>query len=340
MTNKRTWQDALWPDVSQPAKAHYAADQGFWAAALVAGISAVVTWLAIIPQWAWVDVGLFVAIAIGIRLRMRSAAIAGLVLFILENFTSIPTSGTQIIIALCILLAFVHAVRGTFALRRRAASGVASPEISTIPPLRKMDIIICVLLLAIIPFAFVVLPRADRQDLMKTIRESAGVEIDERSTNEAKEPVTMTMPGGSKITVPGNWQVLKNEEYPDAPKDSVLAEFQSESMWAMFQEEFKEDLQRDFVGEMTLERYAKAVSDVISNDMTEPSVSASSPLTIQGKNCLRFTVKGIRREYRFLHEVTVCDFGSGFLRATAWASQSEYEKQKEEVEKLMSGIHW
>ena len=107
-----------------------ASNQGFWAAVIVAIFTfllATVVLLtnssiaAIYDTSAYFDALIFGIIAVGIRYRNRGFAIAGLCLFILEKIFQISAGvfgGAGLLIAVYIILSFIHGIRGTFAIHR------------------------------------------------------------------------------------------------------------------------------------------------------------------------------------------------------------------------------
>ena len=134
-----TW----WPATDTLEHARSTSRYGVWAAGFVAAITAVVATIALvsgsaiagIDAWAYLDAVLFAAITFGIYKLSRFAAVAGLVLYVLESLYAMaqlagPRSG--IVLRIIITLAFIHAVRGTFAYRRLSAS--APPTVSPTPP--------------------------------------------------------------------------------------------------------------------------------------------------------------------------------------------------------------
>ena len=134
-----TW----WPATDTLEHAQSTSRYGMWAAGFVAVVTAIVATIALvsgsaiagIDAWAYLDAVLFAAITFGIYKLSRVAAVAGLVLYVLESLYAMaqlagPRSG--IVLRIIITLAFVHAVRGTFAYRRLSAS--APPTASPTPP--------------------------------------------------------------------------------------------------------------------------------------------------------------------------------------------------------------
>ena len=73
-----------------------------------------------IDAWAFVDVALFCAIAYGIYKESRAAAICGLALFLYEKVYQVAITGQLqgAWMAAILLLCFIHAIRGAYALRR------------------------------------------------------------------------------------------------------------------------------------------------------------------------------------------------------------------------------
>lgn len=132
MTRKRKFE--LFASVDSLEAAKQTAYQGRAAAILVAVITTAFILISIalggslgatMPQvdaWAFWDVGLFVAIAIGIHKLSRVAAVAGLLLYIVEQIAmraaNPSMSGAGVVVAVFLILAFVNGVRGTFAYHR------------------------------------------------------------------------------------------------------------------------------------------------------------------------------------------------------------------------------
>lgn len=124
----------FWAAIDSIETAKQAAQQGVWAAAFVAIITAILAMASVslggsLPQgmpkidaWSFWDAGIFVAIAWGIHKMSRFAAVAGLVLYIVEQIvmrTSNPSlSGSGLFLVVFFVLAFINAVRGTFAYHR------------------------------------------------------------------------------------------------------------------------------------------------------------------------------------------------------------------------------
>lgn len=123
-------KNGFWVTIDSMEAARQAAKQGVWAAGLIATITTVLILVSmamggspeVIPvlnAWAFWDVGLFVAVGWGIHKMSRVAAIAGLILYILGQVVmriSNPALSTGgLVFAGLFVLAFVNAIRGTFA---------------------------------------------------------------------------------------------------------------------------------------------------------------------------------------------------------------------------------
>src|SRR6266480_5450392 len=124
-TNSAWW----WPSVSEKERAKNAAHGGAGAAVFVAAVTGLFSVLAIFDirilpgfsPWSLVDAGLFAIVAWRIYKMSRAWAVIGLSLFIYERayafYARGATATAGIVVGLIILLAFVNAVRGTFAYR-------------------------------------------------------------------------------------------------------------------------------------------------------------------------------------------------------------------------------
>ncbi len=121
VTEKPSRWRALWPDVDDVVSAKDASRQGMWAAIIVGGVTAILAPLGFlgVDAWALCDAVLFFSIAWGIYKVSRTAAVAGLLLFLLERIVMFTqTRQTGGIVALVLLLAFGNGARGAFAYRR------------------------------------------------------------------------------------------------------------------------------------------------------------------------------------------------------------------------------
>jgi hypothetical protein len=118
MSNK--W---YWEDVSDVSGAEKAMSGGMWAALFVAGITSLVVALSFagvklfgIGASALLDAAIFAAIAFGIKRRSRFAAVAGLILYILERLYMMQRTGAGgLVMGVIFTLLFINAVRGAFA---------------------------------------------------------------------------------------------------------------------------------------------------------------------------------------------------------------------------------
>jgi len=117
----------FWPAMTNTAEAKQVAKQGFWAAIVVAVITAAFTIGTIamgslvpgmpINAWSFIDVGIFTAIALGIRKLSRIAAILGFVLYLSSQLSLLTAIGPQLArlpIFILLITAFLNGIRGTF----------------------------------------------------------------------------------------------------------------------------------------------------------------------------------------------------------------------------------
>ncbi|MEO1211145.1 MAG: hypothetical protein AAFX78_16595 [Cyanobacteria bacterium J06638_20] len=122
--------NGVWPTIDSLTKARQVARQGVWASILVAVFTTIMIFVVQslgggedippIDAWAFIDVGLFVAIAIGINKMSRFAAISGLSLYLLGRIQvwSEFGIGRGLVLSILLSLAFLNAVRATFAYHR------------------------------------------------------------------------------------------------------------------------------------------------------------------------------------------------------------------------------
>lgn len=125
--------NAFCPDVSTLEGAQLATKQGIWAAAFVAVVTGVVASAALflhkpilgINGSALIDTAIFAAVALGIHKNSRFAAVGGLVIYLWERFYMLKAGGSggggSSVMMIFLVLAFVTAIRGTFAYRKLAA---------------------------------------------------------------------------------------------------------------------------------------------------------------------------------------------------------------------------
>ncbi|MGB3311577.1 MAG: hypothetical protein WBG32_06590 [Nodosilinea sp.] len=130
---RQSFQHWFFPPIVTKADARKVANQGFWAAIIVAVGTAVFAMLATtmgpiegVPTnaWAFIDAGIFVAISLGIRKRSRIAAIAGLAMYWLELVVMWSTTEFQsgeangLFMAALLTISFINGIRGTVAYHR------------------------------------------------------------------------------------------------------------------------------------------------------------------------------------------------------------------------------
>jgi hypothetical protein len=128
---KRDLKNIFLPQIATLSEAQKVGRQGTWAACFVAGLTALVAVASLsgilpadfpIKGWALVDAALFGVIAWGIYRMSRVAAVAGLAVYILERIYMQSAlgakAGSGIVVTILIILAFINAVRGTFAYHR------------------------------------------------------------------------------------------------------------------------------------------------------------------------------------------------------------------------------
>jgi hypothetical protein len=122
--NLKNW---IWPPVDNIESAKQAARQGFWASLVIIGITIIFILLSLsgnkildVDLWALTDAAIFALIAFGISRFSRSAAVAGLIVYLLEKIYIWISHGIlgNIIIVIILTLAFVNSIRGTFAYHR------------------------------------------------------------------------------------------------------------------------------------------------------------------------------------------------------------------------------
>ena len=137
MANQKQKGNAFWPTIDSIQTAREAARQGFWASIAVAVITtiAIVAAMALggalgpidLGVWAFIDVGIYVAIAIGIRRMSRVAAVLGLVIYMANRVYLWAIAGVRpagIAMTVILVLAFITGVRGTFAYHRLRKQGI------------------------------------------------------------------------------------------------------------------------------------------------------------------------------------------------------------------------
>jgi hypothetical protein len=125
-----TKRNAFWPDVSTLESAAWAIKQGIWAAAFVALVTGIVASVALLIHKSVLGVGgsglfdaaIFAAVAFGIHKNSRFAAVSGLVVYLAERIYMLKVGGVggggASVMVVILTLAFISAIRGTFAFRR------------------------------------------------------------------------------------------------------------------------------------------------------------------------------------------------------------------------------
>lgn len=131
----------IWPSVADMSDATRASDQAFWAAIVVAGITAAFATFALttgsvigsIDASAYIDAALFAIIAWRIKRRSRAWSVVGLALYLAEKIFQIaenPAASSGIVMALVIMLLLVGGVRGNFAIYKlNQAQKQSLPEV-------------------------------------------------------------------------------------------------------------------------------------------------------------------------------------------------------------------
>jgi|ERR1041385_64385 hypothetical protein len=117
--------DWVWLRVDSRRRAQNAIEEGFWAATFVCGMTAVFLLINVLKDTEQLAVGevlavvAFAFIAFGVRRRSRAAALAALILYVLDRVYAL-VSGVHgnLILPVLITLAFLNAVRGTLAYHR------------------------------------------------------------------------------------------------------------------------------------------------------------------------------------------------------------------------------
>lgn len=113
----------IWPSVVDITAAKKASKQGLWASTWCAGATIVFVVLAQFgvqmfnfDLWALLDAFLFIIIGWGIYKMNRIAAVAGLLLYILERISMWSEHGSKNpAMAIIITLMFINSIRGIFA---------------------------------------------------------------------------------------------------------------------------------------------------------------------------------------------------------------------------------
>jgi hypothetical protein len=120
--------DWIWPSITDAVSAEKASKQGLWACTWCAGATLLFVVLSVFgisllgfDMWALLDAFLFIIIGWGIYKLNRFAAIAGLILYIVERAAMWTEHGPKNpVMAIIITLLFINSMRGIFAFHRYA----------------------------------------------------------------------------------------------------------------------------------------------------------------------------------------------------------------------------
>ncbi len=125
---KTNW---FWPKIVDIDTAKAAAKNGYWAAIVVATVTALVATIALFSQkeimsidpWAYLDAALFALIAWRIKNYSKIFAIVGVVLFVIERAVMAASNGaTGWPLAIVLMLMFINGARGVFGYHRFSAA--------------------------------------------------------------------------------------------------------------------------------------------------------------------------------------------------------------------------
>lgn len=124
MKNGLQW---IWPSIVDIATAQKAAKQGAWAAVFVAAVTTVFSTIGQLNNnfmgfdaWSYLDAVLFAIIAFGIFKYSRTAAILGLLLYLLERAVMWAEHGARNpFMAFLFIMLFISSIRGTFEYHKR-----------------------------------------------------------------------------------------------------------------------------------------------------------------------------------------------------------------------------
>lgn len=131
----------VWPVIVDIRTSRETSLQGVWASAWIAGVTAFLALLSTVgvklmdfDLGALIDAVLFMIIGWGIFKLSRTAALAGLCLYLLERIYMWATIGPKNpIIAIIISLMFINSVRGTFAFHRFSRYQKSNEVASNLP---------------------------------------------------------------------------------------------------------------------------------------------------------------------------------------------------------------
>ena len=122
------FKELFWPNLTTEPNAQSACETASMACFVIAGITAILAFAYAISGL--VDSGLFVLIGLGLRKMLRTAALAGLLLYLLEQGVNLSRGGFPSVLAILILVILFNAVRASFAYQRMRKAAVAAPEIN------------------------------------------------------------------------------------------------------------------------------------------------------------------------------------------------------------------
>ncbi len=122
------FKELFWPNLTTEPNAQSACETASIACFVIAGITAILAFAYAISGL--VDSGLFVLIGLGLRKMWRTAALAGLLLYLLEQGVNLSRGGFPSVLAILILVILFNAVRASFAYQRMRQAAVAAPEIN------------------------------------------------------------------------------------------------------------------------------------------------------------------------------------------------------------------
>jgi hypothetical protein len=132
-----------WPEIKDRDTARKVARQAFWAAIFVVGVTTLFATLAVFgtsfagtTPAAYIDAAVMGVIAIGLWRMSRTAAVAALVLFIVERILGAEDGikPGSVFLMIVLLIAFANGVRATFAYHRMRPVEPAMPSDAAIGP--------------------------------------------------------------------------------------------------------------------------------------------------------------------------------------------------------------
>ena len=124
-------RDLFWPDLTSEPGARSACETASWACFIVAGVTGVAAFWT--SKLGLVDAALFLMIGFGLRRIWRTAAVAGLLLYLLEQVATIAQGIFPGVLAIFVSAILFNSVRASFAYRRirtSVAMALAVPPVS------------------------------------------------------------------------------------------------------------------------------------------------------------------------------------------------------------------